>query len=306
MASPSSLCPELSREQDSVLLKGLAVKAQDRYQTVAEFQAGVAMLPPPPPPPDRLQPGPAQTMNGEGPSMLQHKRSIPVSWLMGLGALALVLIVVLIVVLSESHERENQQTVNTLFPPAADRDPLKLDPTPPATDPQQGQAPGQQQVDDRPKPEPPPTVTLKLAPEEEDWKSVDAAFDEQAAKMTNEVATIYLKNVCMQTPIRVALRFISPANGSWVTLGWRNVPSGRILNTHFITKNQMVYAYAEGGGKIWNGDKDSDSMETQVVSDSLFSHKEGTLIEGEGKRTVSMFSSKITRVGDYTISFSCQ
>ena len=294
---PSSLCPGITPVQDQTVLTGMALKAEARYSSVAEFQSalmgGSGQKPHPVPP---VEPPPFPAVTPQPP-----KPRFPIYQLIGFSALALILVVVLILVAGGNHHP--QASGSTAPPP----------PPPPSLTDQSQTAGGTANMPNPPPQQDDPSKTYEgrtepnqLSDSDGNWSEVETAFDTEAQKWPDQIATIYLQNRCPQTPIRVALHFKSPANDRWVTLGWRNVPSGETLNTHFITKTSTVYVYAEGkSGQIWNGDDDPNAIEQPVVADEVFAHKEGTPLEGEGQRVIKMFSNTISSTGPYTVSFTC-
>lgn len=117
----------------------------------------------------------------------------------------------------------------------------------------------------------------------------------------HEIAFI---NPCDFT-ISVALRY-KAINDRWVTQGWWVVESGQTRTTSAVTRNSILYFYASGGGRIWEGKK-GERASRPIVS-LPFIQVEDAPLEAEGRRDVVFMQMQFARdeSGPYSVEFSCQ
>jgi serine/threonine protein kinase len=189
--------------------------------------------------------------------------------------------------------------------------------TPSIPPPQQLLPPGSNLQEDEQHPERSPKYAQFLAEERantlqpavvaEAWAGVDVMMDDVATKYAPDVITITLRNDCSKA-IRVALTLKVPGDEKWGTIGWRIVGGGQALNTHLVTKNARMYAYAEtlDGDMTWSGNDESDPDVETVSSDPLFIEEEGKTPSGNDQRQVKMFTNSTIAWGDHPISFTCK
>jgi len=141
-----------------------------------------------------------------------------------------------------------------------------------------------------------------------EWAALDVMMDDISTKLTPGIVTLYLKNECPRT-IKVAVTFQIkvPNDAKWGTVGWRIVGPGQTIDSHLVTNNRVVYAYAESldGQSVWNGNDESNADSETLPSDPLFFQVEGKAVTGANQRTVKMFTKNPSAFGDYSINFTC-
>ena len=140
------------------------------------------------------------------------------------------------------------------------------------------------------------------------WAALDVMMDDISTKLTPGIVTLYLKNECPRT-IKVAVTFQIkvPGDAKWGTVGWRIVGPNQTIDSHLVTNNRVLYAYAESldGQSVWNGNDESNPDSETLPSDPLFFQVEGKAVTGANQKTVKMFTKNPSAFGDYSINFTC-
>ena len=345
LARPSTYCADLPRRIEVALLKGLAVRASDRFQTIEEFQRALLSaedLPsqtpdeireqkvPPHPPVHHKKPPPPPASRGKS------------GTLVGLLAAAVVIIGIGLLWAILKVARNQDGSTNTAQAPSmgsvtapslpeqsvSSGAPSQPDQStggkqPHASSQPQGGGPLEDLLSPKnapqgssPKSEDAPSPTQYLTVERansfqspelaEAWAKVDELLDKAKAQWAPDVITISLSNQCTNV-IRVAIKFQPPDDKRWATLGWRMVGPGKTVDTYYPTQNGVVYGYAEtvDSGATWDGSNESDPITDTVASGPVFFHEEGGPFRGDGQRTVKMFSEKFSSWGNHSIDFTC-
>lgn len=99
---------------------------------------------------------------------------------------------------------------------------------------------------------------------------------------------ITLENRC-RFVVSVALHYLD-LDDRWITRGWWNLDPGATVETDAMTRNSVLYFYAENRaeGRSWTGEGRDDST-TEKVVDSRFDHLDGDRWAYEEAREVSFF-----------------
>lgn len=100
--------------------------------------------------------------------------------------------------------------------------------------------------------------------------------------------TIALANRCRFT-VSAALHY-KDLDDRWITRGWWNLEPGATVETDAVTRNSVLYFFAENRseGKNWTGDGRDDSLTLSVV-DSRFDHLDDDRWAYEEPREVAFF-----------------
>lgn len=116
---------------------------------------------------------------------------------------------------------------------------------------------------------------------------------------------ILLHNRC-EVPIDVALYYLD-LDDKWITRGWWGVPPGETVTTDAMTRNAVVYFYAENQkiGRRWDGAGKDDAMARPVV-DAKFDQLDDDSFLYEGPRTVSFYRRRTAEQWtDHVEEFEC-
>jgi hypothetical protein len=120
-----------------------------------------------------------------------------------------------------------------------------------------------------------------------------------------EYDTLLLHNQCAHD-IAVAL-YYRDLDEKWITRGWWMVKPGETVTTDAMTRNAIVYFYAENQavGRTWDGAGQADALSLAIV-DARFDHLEGERWVYDEPRTVS-FRRRHTgdTWQDYVEEFEC-
>lgn len=132
---------------------------------------------------------------------------------------------------------------------------------------------------------------VKLHDERMDaWKArLDLVADGYRKGKERGYDTLALRNRCSE-PLDVAISYRA-LDDRWVTRGWWTVKPGERVDTDGMTRNAVVYFYAENDPKGWHldGKGKPDSLDLEVV-DSKFDHVHDERFVYPGARTVSFYA----------------
>jgi uncharacterized membrane protein len=117
--------------------------------------------------------------------------------------------------------------------------------------------------------------------------------------------TIALVNRC-RFVVSVAVHY-RDLDDRWITRGWWNVDPGVTVETDAMTRNAVLYFFAENQaeGRSWTGEGLDDSTMESVV-DSRFDHLDGDRWAYDEAREVSFFRRHSgEKWGEHVESFDC-
>jgi ribosome biogenesis GTPase A len=148
----------------------------------------------------------------------------------------------------------------------------------------------------------PSTTTVESAKPVEPNPKPAPAEKNQGSDQLYIDSHVSLQNECSKVNISVALRYDSPQG--WITRGWfvAKPSEEKSLALPSLRRNSIIYFYAQGGGMRWDGQKDSQAYNADVV-DQVFVYHDGESVQGSNKRTVSMFSRQGT--DNPSLRFGC-
>jgi serine/threonine protein kinase len=268
LKSPRELGVVMPAADEKALLRALSVKAGDRFQSMESFQQALPVK-----------------------KVVEPPRPDPVGipkWVW----VSLVLVVVLIAGLLIYHKVEQDKIAEAQRQEAARQQAIAAQAAAAAAAAQQAAADAERKKQ-------------AALTEAQSFKArYDAWLDSRRQAMAPKVVTVTVKNDCA-VPLYLAIRFKVPDDtGHWVTSGWTEVPAGETRSPHMATANGMVYFWAREDNGNWDGSNDSKATQTEVVSNN-FIHEDGSELQGDNKRTVSMFHEYFDSWGDHVERFSC-
>lgn len=283
---PRELGVAISEKAEAALLRGLAVRAGDRFQSIESFEEALHGEPADPlPPKPKPDPGPNSTPSGQA------------KWIwIGLLVLAFVFIGSLI-----QHQMEQDRIAEARrVEEVRARDEAERRQREAAVAAAAAEAERQRQAEAARQRE-----QQAVAGAEELSDRFDKWLDTRREQMAPNVITVTVTNQCDKGPVRFAMRFKMPDDTDrWMTSGWWSIEPGKSIRPRMATSNRNVYFWGQDSTGTWDGSNEAGSVVAHVVSNN-FVHLDGTDIQGRDAKVVSMFVKVFDSWGDHTVQFTC-
>lgn len=272
LKSPRALGAAIPPDGEATLMRALAVRAGDRFQSIESFQ---------------------EALQGKPKVVLTPKPPSPAKWIW----IGVLLLVVVIMGLLIHHKIERDQVIE------AQRQEEERART--EADRVRREAEAAEAERTRQAAEAKQREQQSVAGAEELSTRFDVWLKQRRLEMGAQSVTVTFQNDCTVGPVRVVMRFKMPDDTNrWMTSGWWSVDPGKTLQPMIVTANGNLYFWAQDATGTWNGNNDSTSVTAPIVSNN-FVHVDGAEIQGTDKRTVSMFHRLYDKWGNYTVKFTC-
>jgi len=298
LKSPRELGVTMPAAAEGALMRALALRAGDRFQSIESFQEGLAGTALPAEQPSRpVSPRPA------APVPLPPRKSGTAKW--WIGGLALIALVAAGLVVGANAEKAEQDRLA-----AQHAEQIRQDDE--ARKKQEADAAAQLLAQRQKQEQDRQEEQRKQA--EKEAAGDGGSLPDRVAKWLQqrqdqlgpEAYTMTFVNGCSKGgPVDIVARFKAPDDSNkWMTLGWWKLQPDKSLQPGIVTTDGNLYFFAENDDVKWDGGADSESVQAPVVNDS-FAHVDGSEIEGKEKRTVKMFHQYYDSPGNHTLRLTC-